>query len=62
MERKVLVAEYADDVFKATVNRDDSEVSIQYRNELNNEFLLAISDIKLFADFVVALAREEAAE
>ena len=60
MERKVLVAEYADDIFKATVNRDDGVASIQYRNELNNEFLLAISDIKLFADFVVALAREEA--
>lgn len=62
MERKILISEYSDGTFRAIVDREENQIEIRYCVEPNNEIMLAISDLKLFADFVADLAREEATE
>ena len=62
MERKILVSEYSDGTFRALVDQEEAQAEIRYCVEPNNEIALAISDLKLFADFVANLAREEATE
>lgn len=62
MERKILISEYSDGTFRAIVDQEESQAEIRYCVEPNNEIVLAISDLKLFADFVADLAREEATE
>jgi len=62
MERKILISEYSDGTFRAIVDREENQIEIRYCVEPNNEIMLAISDLKLFADFVADLAREEASE
>lgn len=60
MERKILISEYSDGTFCAIVDREESQAEIRYCVEPNNEIALAISDLKLFADFVADVVREEA--
>lgn len=60
MERKILISEYSDGTFRAIVDREENQIEIRYCVEPNNEIMLAISDLKLFADFVADVAREEA--
>lgn len=62
MERKILISEYSDGTFRAIVDREENQIEIRYCVEPNNEIMLAISDLKLFVDFVADLAREEATE
>lgn len=62
MERKILISEYSDGTFRAIIDQEEGQAEIRYCVEPNNEILLAISDLKLFADFVADLAREEATE